>query len=345
RPPLAFTLKTGPTCRSWDDFLIVSAQRWADLREELTSGRLAAYLASIGRADLAPPPDAPGTPDERLDAWLAALPTTKANQPELDVHPRTLSLRVTPGGGSTRRKVRVANAGHRLLRWSARIEPAGTPWLALAPEFAGKTIPTVEEADLPIDVMIPDRLDRPLSAALVIESNGGTQRVAVSLEPSAPADVIPEAAAPAPVRAGWGWRDPIASLSPRTRIIAGALSLAGLRLAVALLGPLVHPRAEATPDLAVAAFLLAVLGSLGGARLSRLRGTRRDMPSGALTGALLGILVATMYVAACRSIEPLLGKTLSGSALVVVMLWGLIGAGLAALSQRLIPPRTSSEGP
>ncbi|MBX6316686.1 MAG: FHA domain-containing protein, partial [Isosphaeraceae bacterium] len=30
RPPLAFTLKTGPTCRSWDDFLIVSAQRWAD---------------------------------------------------------------------------------------------------------------------------------------------------------------------------------------------------------------------------------------------------------------------------------------------------------------------------
>jgi len=47
-----FTLKSGSICRSWDDFLRVAAQRWGDLREELSSGRLDAWLKSTGRADL-----------------------------------------------------------------------------------------------------------------------------------------------------------------------------------------------------------------------------------------------------------------------------------------------------
>src|SRR5262249_33337541 len=118
-----FTIKDGPTCRNWDDFLTVSAHRWSSLREELTSGRLAAFLASIQRQELAPDPNAPGSPDERLDAWLAGLPTTKQARPELDVHPAKLALKATPGGGLTRKKVQITNTGYRLLKATARVEP------------------------------------------------------------------------------------------------------------------------------------------------------------------------------------------------------------------------------
>lgn len=104
-----FTIKAGATCRSLDDFLAVAAQRWADLRDELTTGRLGAYFAGIGRPDLVPAPDAPGSPDDRLDAWLGALPTTRPGRAEMDVHPSRIAVKATSGGGTTRRKVRVTN--------------------------------------------------------------------------------------------------------------------------------------------------------------------------------------------------------------------------------------------
>ncbi len=47
-----FTIKGGSLCKSWDDFLILAAQRWALVRDELTSGRLAEHLSRIGRTDL-----------------------------------------------------------------------------------------------------------------------------------------------------------------------------------------------------------------------------------------------------------------------------------------------------
>ncbi|MHC5544692.1 FHA domain-containing protein, partial [Singulisphaera rosea] len=37
--PTPFVLASGATCRTWDDFLTISAQRWASLRDELSSGR------------------------------------------------------------------------------------------------------------------------------------------------------------------------------------------------------------------------------------------------------------------------------------------------------------------
>ena len=36
----------------------------------MSSGRLASFLATIGRSDLAPDPRATGSPDARLDAWI-----------------------------------------------------------------------------------------------------------------------------------------------------------------------------------------------------------------------------------------------------------------------------------
>jgi hypothetical protein len=338
---LAFRLKSGPTCRSWDDFLTVSAQRWEELRDELTSGRLAAYLASIGRSDVAPSPSTPGTPDERLDAWLAGLPTTKPARPELDVHPATLVVRVAPGGGSTRRTIRLSNAGYRLLRAEARVEPPGTSWLAVAPEVAGRSVVAVEGADLPLEITIPDRIDAPLSATLVIDSNGGMRRVEVRLEPPTAPDAIPDAQATVIALADWGLRERIAPIPVGTRVLYAATAAAAFRLAIGLAGRFLGSSADANLSLAPAAFLFAALGGIGGVILARRRGAWADLPSCGFAGAFAGVLVAACLVAVGRSVEPLLGATLAGWNLVSALLWGLLGAGAAAASAWLVPFRST----
>ena len=324
--PFLFTLKDGPACRSWDDFLTVSAQRWGALRDELASGRLAAFLASIGRDELKPP--AAGTPDERLDAWLGALPTTKSSRPEIDVHPATLSIQVASGGGTTRRTLRVTNIGYRLLRATARVEPAGTPWLALSPEFAGRPFVVVEGTDLPLAISPPDRLAGPLSAAVILDGNGGSRRVPVTLAPAAARDAIPEPVAAA--QAEWGLADRIARQSPTARVLiwgiaalaARALVLAGGAIAPGLLGP---------------AELFAALGALAGAILAGRRGSIGDVPAGGIAGACFGVFVAAILVAAGQAVEP---TTLAP---INLALWALLGAVAAGASLVLIPHRPGSE--
>jgi hypothetical protein len=332
--PFAFALKSGPVCRSWDDFLTVSAQRWDELREELVSGRLAAYLASVGRTDHSPSAHAPGTPDERLDAWLAAIPTTKASQPELDVHPASLVIRAAPGGGTTRRKVRLANAGYRLLRATSRVEPPGTPWLAVAPEVAGRSIVTPEGADLPFDVAIPEQLPAPLAATLVIESNGGSRRVAVTLEAAKGPDEIPDAAPAAPIARDWGLRERIAAIPVRTRAIAAGIGAAGLRLGVGLIGGALG----FSTVLAPAALVLATACAVAGVIVARRRGgTATDLPAAAFAGGVAGLLAALVFHAACRAIEPILGEWLGGSLIGVTLLWAVLAEGAVAASAWLVP--------
>ncbi len=50
RLPVPFVMIGGSSCRTWDDFLILAAQRWKELRDELVSGRLTDYLRQIQRA-------------------------------------------------------------------------------------------------------------------------------------------------------------------------------------------------------------------------------------------------------------------------------------------------------
>ena len=153
-------MPSGEVCRTWDDFLTVSAQRWAELRDELTSGRLAGYLAAIGRSDLAPRADAPGTPDERLDAWLGSLPTTRPSRPELDVHPRSIAVRVAAG-----RPDPADGPGHQRRLSAAAIDGpgrAGGRRLALGrgARSAGP-FATVDETEVPVEVAAPETLKRP----------------------------------------------------------------------------------------------------------------------------------------------------------------------------------------
>lgn len=334
RPPAfskPFTLQSGAVCRSCDDLLVISAQRWVELRDELTSGRLAAHLASIGRTDLAPSADAPGSPDERLDAWIASLPTSKPSVPELDVHPSTLVVRAIPGGGTTRTKLRLINAGYRLLRARAKVEPPSASWLKVVD---GREIVASEGADLAVDLTIPDRLDSPLTATLVIDGNGGTRRVPVRLESAAATDAIPDAPEFVPRSIQFNLREHLTPFPLRRRLIVAVVAAAGLRLVVGLIGSMLGLSAPLAP----AALLGVVTGAILGARFALHRQSPRDLPTASFAGGFAGVLLASGYIAACRSVESLLGSW-GGSLVVVTILWAAIGAALAVLSGWIAPAR------
>ena len=339
--PFSYAIPGGPVCRSWDDLMTASAQRWEALRGELVSGRLAGFVASIGRPDLAPSPSASGSPDERLDAWLGSLPVDREARPELDVHPSKLLIRVAPGGGSVRRTIRVANVGLRLLRSTARVEPPGTPWLKVAPEFAGRPFVTVEETELALDVAIPETLPAPLKAEVVVEGNGGSKRVAVTLEAKASQADFPESGAqPDQSSGGVTLAGLIARQSPAARVASWALVALAVRLLVGVAGGSIGEdgmvaSGSDSPGLGrVALMLVGVGGVLGGIFANR-RGGSREVPTGAFAGGCAGVIASTAVVAACRSVEPFLGAW-STSVVAVCLVWALIGAALAALSTLLV---------
>ena len=344
--PFNYAIPGGPICRSFDEVLTASAQRWEAFREELVSGRLAGFLASIGRPDLAPSSAATGSPDERLDAWLGSLPVTREARPELDVHPLKLPIKVAPGGGSVRRSIRVANVGLRLLRSTARVEPAGTGWLKLVPEFAGRPFVTVEETEVVVEVAIPETLATPLKAEVVIEGNGGSKRVGVTLEAKAAATELPEAVPEArPGSSGATIAELIARQSPRARVASWALVALALRLLVGVAGGSIGEDAMVasgpnSPALGRVAVALALVAGLIAAVVAHRRGGSREVPTGAFAGACAGVIASTAVVAACRTFEPVLGGWAT-SVVAVCGLWALFGAGLAALSNLLVKPRIS----
>lgn len=330
-----FTLNDGPTCRSWDDFLTVSAQRWAALREELTSGRLSAFLASIGRKGLTP--TTVGTPDERLDDWLGKLPTIKPAHPEIDVHPTTLAIKVAAGGGTTRRALQVTNVGYRLLRATARVEPPGTAWLRLPPEFDGRPFLTVEATDIPVEVSPPERLASALSAAVVFEGNGGTRRVPVTLGLADRRDAIPAAVATAP-RSDWDLSGLVARQPIKVRLLAWPLAALAAR-ALILAGNLwiASPEGTESPGLQGPAVLFGLLGAGLGATLAGRRGSASDVPTGGFAGAAVGIFLAALLVATCRAIEP------PGGVILALGTWAVAGATVAGLSSWAFPAVSKPE--
>ncbi len=167
-----YKFPSGETCRTFDDILTLSAQRWDTLRDELTSGRLSAQLARTGRADLAPNPNTPGSPDERLDAWLRSLPTSKPCRPELDVHPARLMVR-NPSGGSTRRTLRITNTGYGLLSYRVK---ADLDWLRVVGD-SDLERSVVESAECVLEIRLPDDLSVRKSGICLVESNGGQAQI------------------------------------------------------------------------------------------------------------------------------------------------------------------------
>lgn len=343
--PTPFVLQAGGSCRSWDDLLTISAQRWEALRDELTSGRLAGFLSAHRLDALAPAANQPGTPDERLDAWLARLPTTRSSQPELEVHPEALTIRAASGGGSRRQVLVLSNVGYRLLRSSIRVEPGSTGWITLPAALASGPIVTVERTEVPIEIQIPDHLAAPKSGALIVESNGGTRRVAVRIERLPAPESIPELSSALHGVGGFDLAGRLERLPTGFRLAAGSLGGLALRLLVGLGEriPIGQGASGSGPGLLGPALLLAITGMGAAAALAVRAGERRDVPPVAFTGASMGVLAAALVVATCQSLEPLFGIAPGRSGWSAGFLWAALGTGIAGLSLWLVPPRTATE--
>lgn len=324
----AFALPDGSVCRNWDDFLTVSSQKWTALRDELESGRLGHFLGTIGRGELSPSPFLGGSADERLDAWLAKLPTTKPNRPEIDVHPADLVVRANAGGGLTRRKLRVSNVGYRLLRATAAVEPPEVDWLRIGRDYANKEFVAVEAVELPIDLDLPERFDRPLRATIVLGGNGGSARVNVRVEPFSAGEFVPEGTVAgedfADVSAV---RDRIARQPVPVRIAVWAAAALSIRFCLAigssfgdgLIGP---------------AVLFSMLGGMLGLAFAISKKAWKDAPYTTFAGSCAGVLGAALLTAFRRGFEPGFGAPI-----VPLILWAILGAGAASASAWFVPFR------
>jgi hypothetical protein len=178
-----------------------------------------------------------------------------------------------------------------------------------------------------------------LTASLLIESNGGTHRVEVRLEPPQKADLPPEGPGAVPPAVGLEAEAFLARVSPALRLIGGGIAGIALRglIAVGDQLPVVRASAGATrPGLAGAAVVLAAAGGLAAALLATRRGEPRDLPPSAFAGAIVGVLAAALCVAICRTIEP---GSVASSGLLACGLWGLFGALAAAGSLAIVPHR------
>jgi hypothetical protein len=312
------------------------------------SGRLSEYLRRIQRTELVPRLTPERSADDQLDEWLARLPVAGSSAPELDVHPDTLLVRAATGGGITQQTLRITNVGYRLLRWHARVEPAGTRWARLRPEHDGRPIQTIDQSDLPIEVEIPETIGRPMVAAVVIESNGGTRRVELRIERPAEQVVVPEAAGGAE-SAFPLLREQLSGtlvrLGPGARIAGGCAIAIGLRLLAMVIYALpfgAAPAHFAEPRLAAVSVVLVALGAFAGVALASRRGDRSDFPAAGFTGGALGLLASALWFALLQSVERVLGpwSTAIGA---VIVIWGLLGAALALVSLVVVPHR--SDGP
>lgn len=342
--PIPFSIAGGSTCKTWDDFLNLSAQRWALVRDELTSGRIAEHLRRVGRMDLVPRAEPTLSADEQLDAWLARLPASRSSEPELDVHPQVLVLRAAMAGGLVRRSLRITNVGYRLLRSTARVEPAATTSIRVAAEFATRPFLTIDHTDIPVEIELPESARSATLGSIVVESNGGTRRVEVRLERpalnvagpdgetgSAPVDLIAHSR---PL----GQLVKAQPLSRRLIFVPLALVVFRLLVPVASFIPLGASGASRfQPTLGSMALLLAAAGAVAGLARGARGGDGFEIAPSGFTGAMLGILVAAVGFALIRSGESLLGGWAS-SPVAALLLWALLGVAIALVSWLVLPP-------
>lgn len=338
-----FLIGQAVACRTWDDFLVVAAQRWASLREEMASGRLGQYLRGIGHAELVPRAEAGRSADEQLDDWLARLPVGRSTAPELDVLPDRLEVRAS-GGGTVRRELRITNVGYRLLKSTARVEPADATWikLGLGGFGPGQRFCTIDVTELPVELDVPDAIREPLQAEIVIESNGGTRRVPVRVcHPESPSAEPDGTKLPVNHTTQLGLdplRRQLARLAPPARITGGAALALGLRILVAASGWLpigVIGSSAREPRLPAIAVSFAVLGLVVGL-MRRGRGHWLERLEAGAASSLAGGLLAVVVHAIVRSVEQPVGLWAVSYAFLGV-LWAALGAAGAILSLWVVP--------
>ncbi|WZO96809.1 FHA domain-containing protein [Isosphaeraceae bacterium EP7] len=309
REPFRFS---GLTCNDWDDFATLSAQHWQGMVAEVETGRLSAYLLRHGQPPL---PDR-GSAAERLDFWLAGLPSAKAIKPELDVHPTSIVCGIE-AGATIRRELTVSNVGYRLLRGS--VELPGVPWLRLISGARSAPFIVAESSKVTLEISRPDGGTVPLMAELKVVSDGGESRVAIRVEGTgSSAKVVDSEHEPRVSMVPW-----LETLSPSALILVGASLGLLLRTLLWVGGSLLgQDRGLAGP-----AALGLGLGGLAGL-VDGLRRQPASLPvSGTMAGAIVGAMAASLALAMSRVIE---GPLAWGGPLVGLLAWAALGAAVAA---------------
>jgi hypothetical protein len=174
-------LPSGRCCRSFDEMALAFQDDWQAGLDLLRQGYLEAFLAGLGRPDLAQTAKAASRfpdPDRGLDQFLAKLPTSALQPPRLYVQPVELNLGTLTVGGTRRFALRLQNQGMRLLYGAVTCED--TPWLAVGdPPAAEKVFHLRDELVVPV-LVCGDRLrasPQALEGRLVVSSNGGSATV------------------------------------------------------------------------------------------------------------------------------------------------------------------------
>jgi hypothetical protein len=182
--PLVFP--SGRQCRSFDELALACHEEWDEARTLLWQGYFERFLNGIGRNDLARAArDAARAPDadRGLDDLLDKLPADVLQPPWLHAGTTEINLGTVPAGTDRRFELRLSNRGMRLLRGSITCDD--TPWLSLG-DVAGtqqKLFQCIGPTVVPVQV-VGHRLragNKPLEGRLLVESNGGTAVITVSV--------------------------------------------------------------------------------------------------------------------------------------------------------------------
>ena len=168
-----------------------------------------------------------------------------------------------------------------------------------SPGETARRLQTIDQTEIPVELELPETIDRVVRAAIVIESNGGTRRVEVRIE--RPADALLDGRAGGGLggsgnadaretAAESGWRG---SVCLPERLYVAAVPL-GLRLLLALLSALPIGGAASSrrraADRVGRAHRRWVSACCAGLILAKRRGEPRDLLTGGVAGGLLGLL-------------------------------------------------------
>jgi hypothetical protein len=279
------------------------------------------------------------------------LPSTRSSAPELEVHPETLVVRAATPGGTVRQSVRITNIGYRLLRSRARVESKEKARIRIPAEFRDQSFLTVDQTDLPIEIDLPEDASVTSPGAIVIESNGGTKRIEIKFERPERSNQVPDLGPEIPRTDSAAWRRAIGARLEETSLSRRVVHAAGLMFAVRVLVlvigflPVGAPgSSQVEPRLGAIALVCAAVG-LGIATIREARaGHWNDAGPAGFAGALAGVFVAAFVSALIKSIESLLGPW-STSPVAILLLWPLLGAGIALLSSFVLPARSASRTP
>ncbi len=188
RFPRPFVFPSGQACHSFDELVLACFNDWKGACSLLKDNSFTAFLAGLGRADLARfareaarERDA----DMALDGLINRLPSSVLVPPRLQADPAQLNLGTVRPGKDITLTLRLQNAGLGLLTGTA--DCSATPWLFLGKPGAAskkKVFQLLHDQALP--VLVEGRSlqagKKPLTGNITFETNGGQVVVPVSVD-------------------------------------------------------------------------------------------------------------------------------------------------------------------